>query len=74
MFPNGQELMTSRTELTLVTGARYRIVGDPKEVEQTILDAARGSIMQLAWLVEADTEEQLGVNPDHVVTLRAAGD
>jgi hypothetical protein len=68
------QTMTSRTELTVVTGERYRIEGDPKEVEQTILDAARGSLMQLAWLVEADTEQQLGVNPDHVVTLRAAGD
>ena len=72
--PNAQEPMTARTELTLVTGERYRIEGDPKEVEQTILDAARGSLMQLAWLLEADTEEELGVNPDHVVTLRAVGD
>jgi hypothetical protein len=66
--------MTSRTELTVVTGQRYKIEGDPKEVEQTILDAARGSLMQLAWFVEAESEEELAINPEHVVTLRAADD
>jgi hypothetical protein len=64
--------MTPTTELTLVTGERYRIEGAPKDVEQAIIDAARGSIMQLAWLVEAETNEPLAVNPEHVVTLRAA--
>ena len=63
--------MTSITELAVITGERYRIEGDPKDVEQIILDAARGSIMQLAWLVEAETGEDIVVNPDHVVTLRA---
>jgi hypothetical protein len=65
--------MTSITEIAMVTGERYRIEGDPKDVEQVILDAARGSIMQLAWLVEAETGEDLVVNPDYVVTLRAVG-
>jgi hypothetical protein len=65
--------MTSITEIAVITGERYRIKGDPKDVEQIILDAARGSIMQLAWLVEAETGEDLVVNPDHVVTLRAVG-
>jgi hypothetical protein len=62
--------MTSTTELTVLTGERYRIEGDPKEVERIIVDAARGSIMQLAWLVEAETGQALAVNPDHVVALR----
>jgi len=65
--------MTSITEIAVITGERYRIEGDPKDVEQIILDAARGSIMQFAWLVEAETGEDLVVNPDHVVTLRAVG-
>ena len=65
--------MTSITEIAVITGERYRIEGDPKDVEQIILDAARGSIMQLAWLVEAETGEDLVVNPDHVVTLRGVG-
>jgi hypothetical protein len=65
--------MTSTTEITIVTGERYRVQGDVKSVERLILDAARGSIMELAWLVESETEEALGVNPDHVVMLRSVG-
>ena len=65
--------MTSITEIAVITGERHRIEGDPKDVEQIILDAARGSIMQFAWLVEAGTGEDLVVNPDYVVTLRAVG-
>jgi hypothetical protein len=65
--------MTSTTELTLITGDRYHVKSDTKEVERAILDAARGSIMQLAWLVEAETGEDLAFNPDHVVMLRAVG-
>jgi hypothetical protein len=65
--------MTSTTEITVVTGERYRVQGDVTDVERVILDAARGSIMQFAWLVEAETGEQLAVNPKRVVTFRAAG-
>ncbi|MBV9336699.1 MAG: hypothetical protein JO243_12495 [Solirubrobacterales bacterium] len=65
--------MTSWTELTIITGDRYRVERDVREVERAILDAARGSIMQLAWLVEAETGEDLAFNPDHVVMLRAVG-
>ncbi len=63
----------SITELTLLGGERYRVDGDVKVVEQLILDAARGSIMQLAWLTDAQTATPLGVNPAHVMTLRAFG-
>lgn len=58
------------TELLVVTGDRYRVQGGVKEVERAILDAARGSLMQLAWLIEAETGDDLAVNPDHVVMLR----
>jgi len=64
---------TATTEIAVVTGDRYRIEGTVKDVERIIIDAARGSIMQLAWLVESETGENLAVNPEHVVTLRAAG-
>jgi hypothetical protein len=63
---------TGTTTITLVTGDHHRVKGDAKDVERTILDAARGSIMELAWLTEADTGEDLGVNPEYVVVLRAA--
>jgi hypothetical protein len=59
------------TEITLVGGSVYRIEGDARDVERMILDAARGSIMQLAWMVEVDSGARIAVNPAHVVALRA---
>jgi len=56
----------------MLTGDRYHVEGDAKRVERTILDAARGSIMQLAWLTDAETGEDLAINPEHVVMLRTA--
>ena len=43
----------------------------PEQVQALILDAARGSIMALAWMIEAETGERVGFNPTHVVMLRA---
>jgi hypothetical protein len=63
--------MASFTEIALITGDRYRVEGDRRNVERVILDAARGSIMQLAWLVDAETGNELAVNPEYVVTLKA---
>ena len=65
--------MTSITEITVVSGERCRVEGDARDVERRILDAARGSIMQFAWLTEAQSGESLGVNPECVVMLRALG-
>jgi hypothetical protein len=62
--------LTSITELTVVGGDRYRVEGDLTEVERQILAAARGSIMEFAWLVESETGERIGINPDHVVMVR----
>lgn len=70
---SSSEGSTRPTEVTLVTGDRYRVEEGLGDVERIILDAARGSIMQLARLVEAETGAELAVNPDHVVMLRAAG-
>lgn len=63
----------STTEITVVTGARYRVATEVKDVERIIIDAARGSIMQLAWFVEVETGDDLAINPAHVVMLRTAG-
>jgi len=63
--------LASITEITLLGGSRHRVDGNVKEVEQLILSAARGSIMQLAWFTDAQTAEPLGINPEHVMTLRA---
>lgn len=62
--------MNSITEITVLGGARHRVRGDVKQIEQVILDAARGSIMEFAWLTEAETGEALVVNPECVVMLR----
>ncbi len=61
------------TEITVVTGERCRVEGEAKDVERLLLDAARGSIMQFAWLTDAVTGEPLAINPESVVMLRALG-
>lgn len=55
----------------MLGGERFRVVGNVKEVESLILSAARGSIMELAWMTEAESGERVGINPEHVLTLRA---
>jgi hypothetical protein len=59
------------TEILLATGDRIEVDGDLSTVEATIIAAARGSIMALAWLTEAGDGHEVAVNPEHVVTLRA---
>ena len=63
--------MTPTTEITLTGGIRYRVQGDAGDVERVVLDAARGSIMELAWLIDAETGDRVGFNPAFVVTLRS---
>jgi hypothetical protein len=65
--------MASRTEITLHGGERHLVEGGAQEIERLILDAARGSILQLAWLTDAETAEPLGINPEYVMTLRPVG-
>jgi hypothetical protein len=65
--------MTKLTEITMLGGDRLRVVQDADQVEAAILSAARGSIMELAWLTEADTGERIAINPDHVLMMRALG-
>jgi hypothetical protein len=63
--------MATITVITLLGGDRYRVEGDAGSIEHKILDAARGSMMELAWMVEADTGERIGINPECVMMLRA---
>jgi hypothetical protein len=58
------------TEITLITGERYEVEGPAETVEAQVVGAARGSIMQLAWLTDAADGRAFGVNPEHVVLLR----
>jgi hypothetical protein len=59
------------TVVTMVTGVRYEVDGPPDRVEEAIVGASRGSIMQLAWLREAGTGRSIAINPPHVVALEA---
>ncbi len=61
------------TEITLLHGSPVIVQGAVSDVESAILSAARGSIMELVWLTEAGSGNPVGVNPEHVVTLRPAG-
>jgi hypothetical protein len=63
--------VTSITEITIIGGDRLQVQGDAKYIEAQILSAARGSILEFAWMTEATTGQQIGVNPDQVVLLRA---
>jgi hypothetical protein len=56
-----------------LAGERYRVNGDANAVERLIVDAARGLIMQLAWLTDIETGEPIGVNPEYVMMLKAPG-
>jgi hypothetical protein len=62
--------VTPTTEITLVGGIRHMVEGDATDVERVIIDASRGSIMELAWLIDAETGERVAVNPASVVALR----
>lgn len=61
------------TEIGLVGGERLTVQGDAREVEAAVVGAARGSIMEMAWLTEAATGHRIGINPEHVVLVRALG-
>jgi hypothetical protein len=62
--------VTPVTEITLVGGDRLQVRGETTEIEGQILAAARGSILEFAWMTEASTGERIGVNPDQVLMLR----
>jgi hypothetical protein len=65
--------VTAATEIAVLGGERFRVQELAADVEQLILAAARGSIMEFAWVTDAETGERIGFNPDHVVTLRELG-
>ena len=58
------------TEITVVGGDRYRVDGEANAIEAVILDAARGSLLDFAWMTESETGDRLGFKPDHIVMLR----
>jgi hypothetical protein len=65
--------VTFITEITIVGGDRLQVEGEATRIEGQILSAARGSILEFAWMTEASTGERIGINPDQVLMLRALG-
>lgn len=61
---------TPTMEITVVSGERYRVEGATEDIERLIVNAARGSMMEFAWMADAETGERLGINPECVVMLR----
>jgi hypothetical protein len=58
-------------EIRLLSGDVFTVDGTVEEVEKKLSDAARSGQSRLAWFTESDTGASIGVNPDHVATLRA---
>ena len=59
----------SVTEILVVGGKSFRVRGAPEEVEAKILEAARGSILELVWLEEAGAGRSVALNPAHIVAV-----
>ncbi|MGH2832629.1 MAG: hypothetical protein ACRDK2_07620 [Solirubrobacteraceae bacterium] len=57
------------TEILVVGGERFRVQGAPDEVEHKIVDAARGSILELVSLTQAESGELIALNPAHIVAI-----
>jgi hypothetical protein len=60
-----------QVEIRLVNGDALTVEGSLEEVEKRLSDAARSGQSRLAWFGEEGRSGPIGVNPDHVVTLRA---
>jgi hypothetical protein len=63
--------LTTSTEIFLVGGTCCRVDGKAEDVEKQILDAARGSLLELVWLTETESGKRIALNPEYVVLLRA---
>jgi hypothetical protein len=59
-------------EIKLINGDHFTVEGTLDEVEKKLSDAARSGQSRLAWFTEHGTGSSVGVNPDHVATLRAS--
>jgi hypothetical protein len=58
-------------EIRCVNGDVFTVEGALDEVERELSDAARSGHSRLAWFTEQGTGSSLGVNPDHVATIRS---
>jgi hypothetical protein len=58
------------TRLLLGTGELLEVEGSGRDVYKALQDAARSSPGTLAWMRDVGSNEDIAVNPAHVVTLR----
>jgi hypothetical protein len=70
--PRAGAAVAEVVELLVVGGQRFCVRGTLDEVEARILEAARGSILELVRLTEEGSEDSLALNPAHIVALRIA--
>lgn len=59
-------------DIKLFNGDGFTVEGDLDEAERKLSDAARSGQSRLAWFTEQGSGDSVGVNPDHVTTLRAS--
>jgi hypothetical protein len=59
-------------EITLPSGDIFTVEGTLEGVEKGLSDAARSGQSRMAWFKERDSDDSIGVNPAHVVVVRAA--
>ena len=59
-------------EVRLPSGDIFTVEGSLDEVEKKLSDAARSGQARLAWFKEPGNDDPVGVNPAHVVALRAS--
>jgi hypothetical protein len=59
------------TTLLFATGGTLEVTASVEQVAKQLENAARSSAGTLAWFDEASAGEPLGVNPAHVVWIRA---
>jgi hypothetical protein len=62
-----------RAEIKTVDGEVIAVEGSLSEVEKALSDAARSGSSRFAWLTDGGTGQRIGVNPDHVVSLKLIG-
>lgn len=58
----------------MVNSDAIRVEGSLSEIEKELSDAARSGSSRFAWLTDRGTGQQVGINPDHVVSLRLSED
>jgi hypothetical protein len=59
-------------EITLPSGETLTVEGSLDEVEKRLSDAARSGQSRLAWFKERGKDDAVGINPAHVVAVRAS--